>query len=102
MNDNTVSLLPPSSSPSSNAYILFYVRQDVKKADYRSLFTTLSSSKDVHAVRNGEGMNGGIEGMGKDEEDEEDEEVGEGRGEEEEEDEDEDEDEEEKKKCTIV
>lgn len=98
MNDNTVSLLPPSSSPSSNAYILFYVRQDVKKADYRSLFTTLSSSKDVHAVRNGEGMNGGIEGMGKEEE----EEVGEGRGEEEDEDEDEDEDEEEKKKCTIV
>ena len=38
LSDRFTRMLPALSTPPPNAYILFYIRQDVKDADYRTLF----------------------------------------------------------------
>ena len=50
VNDAHVRLLSNSNVLSNNAYILFYIRQDVKDAGFRSLFNTHESKEDEEAV----------------------------------------------------
>ena len=40
LSDQFTRALPALTSPPPNAYILFYIRQDVKDVDYRTLFNT--------------------------------------------------------------
>ena len=47
MNDSHVRLLSNANVVSNNAYILFYVRQDVKNADFRKLFRVHMSEQEA-------------------------------------------------------
>ena len=54
LSDRFTRMLPALSSPPPNAYILFYIRQDVKDADYRTLFNTYEChSKSLLMIRRG-------------------------------------------------
>ena len=53
LSDRFTRMLPALSSPPPNAYILFYIRQDVKDVNYRTLFNMYEyHSKSSLMVRN--------------------------------------------------